>query len=331
MDARLFFAGTLAASLSLFAAPAEDARGIIALVNGRAITYRYFIKRVSLAETVPLAQRTAALREQYEAMIDEQVLLDLAKREDLKVSESEIDERVREEIQWQRSKNRVNIADEEDYYRAIQERDGLHREEWREEIRNELLIRKLYQSKVFRVQIFSAEEERAHYRNHPKEFLKGGEILFRRISIPRDLEGRESVLAEIEAQIAAGTPFATLVARYSFGGGASDGGLARAVYGLPEDQRPEGTDDILPMRIESLNQPLREALEKLKPGETSGRIDLRTSTLIVRVEKSVKPVRLTFEEALPEIRKALRIQYWEERRKEFVKRAREKADVKMFF
>ncbi|MBN1418361.1 MAG: peptidyl-prolyl cis-trans isomerase [Planctomycetes bacterium] len=318
----------LLVSIALLVSPADDSGGIIALVNGKAITYRYFQKRATpIIETVPLGQRDAVLRQQYEDMIDEHVLLDLAKQDDLKVSESEIDERVRDEIQIQRNKHRVNIADEEDYYRAIQERHGLTREEWREETRNQLLIEKLYRAKVFRQQIFSAEEMRAFYRNHPKEFLKGGEILFRRISIPRDLEGREGILKEIEAQIAAGTPFATLVARYSFGAGAGDGGVWRAVYGLPED-RPLNPEDVA---FESLTPALREALETLKPGETSGRIELSTVTMIVRVEKSEKPVRLSFEEALPAIKGFLRRIYWEERRKEFVREARAQADVKTFF
>ncbi len=168
-----------------------------------------------------LAAKTEEARQNItEQLIDEKLLLSEAKRQNIEVTEGEVDERVDE------TKKRFDSIG--DFDAALAEQD-LTLSELRQRYKEQLMTKKLIDSRIGSKINITPIEVANYYKKHADEFVQPEEIKLRNILIrlKEDVPVTErlALAKDILRRIHDGGDFAALAIGYSEGPGASDGGL----------------------------------------------------------------------------------------------------------
>lgn len=233
-----------------------DADRIVAIVNSEAITLFELRSRQALVErqlrgqNVELPSREVLEKQLLERMIVDRTQMQFAKESGMQVSDTELDAALRRVAE----SNRMDVAT----FRQALERDGIAWPKFREEIRQEMTIARLREREVDNRLTISESEidnylEKADQPGANEEIVQVAHIIVR---VPeqanaQQLERYRGRAEQAVDQLRKGEDFGRVAAAFS---DAPDG-LAGGVM------EPRAVD-----RLPSL---YADAVQKLKPGETS--------------------------------------------------------------
>ncbi|MFH1033157.1 MAG: SurA N-terminal domain-containing protein [Pseudomonadota bacterium] len=253
-----------ALALALCAAPARGEENRVAAVVGDEVITSLDVDKIynlleaqvaSAAAERPgeqLPSKTQLRRMALERLIEDKIFDQEVKRANLTVAPPEIEHYI------DRIKTANQISDED--FVAQLSRRGLTPDEYRQDLKRELLKHKLVERNVKSRVVISDKEVDEYYRGHQQGHSEtpGGEVRLRALFLnapdnatPAAQEAVRKQAEDLRKKAAAGEDFAELARRYSQGPGASQGGELGQVS--------EG--DLLPE--------MHQALSRLKPGQIS--------------------------------------------------------------
>ncbi len=301
------------------AAPALSAQEvveeIVAVVNDEVITLSEFRAQYQLAQSalraqVPQDQQAQAeeqLRKEYlETMITEMLLLQKAKELGLNVQEQ-----LKAAIEKIKQDN--NIASDADLRRAI-EQQGVPYETWLHQYEEGMMRQAVLYTEVQRSIALGDAEVVQYYKKNPAEFTVPTEFKLNAIYFAgegRTAEAAESLKAAVDAKLKAGTAFAEAAAE------------------LSDPPMKEAKGELGTFKAGELEPALETAVDKLKPGETSGWVNSKNGwyllQLVERKDSHLRP----FEEARSEVEQKIFGQKASVKEQAFLKDLRAKSFVKI--
>ncbi len=252
----------------------------------------------------PLGRESKALqRQMLESLIDRKLALAEAKKRGISLSDREMDQALEE------FKKRNDIPDDAALTKALSQA-GMTLKELKQQISDQMIQERMVQVAVGAKTMVSDADVRRVYEESTKE--GGNQVHLKMIQVPFPPEAttaqKEELRRKVEAilkEIQEGQPFSETARKYSV----SVGDLGFIPLG-----------DLAPQLI--------EYLKRLRPGEVAPVQSPEGFQLIQLVARRSGPPR-SFEEAAPEIRRALMRQEGGKRFSEWVKTLREKAFIKI--
>jgi peptidyl-prolyl cis-trans isomerase C len=298
--------------VSPFPDPPPD---VVARVNDQPISGRFLhgiVQQTMTARQLGPEQKSRVYRETLESLIDRELLFEEALARRVK-----IDDHAAEQAY---DKARAQAPDEAEW-KASLARQGLTAESYRAEIRVVLAVRALAQQEQERVakEGISDKEARAYFDAHPEEFKRGEAVIVRQILLkaPQDAPAatREAQRKKIEGlleRVRRGEDFAKLARQNS-----EDPSSAAAGGKLPE------------ILHGSVPPSFEAAAFALKEGEVSGVVETPFGFHLIRLDQRVASRPLTFEEALPGLKRFLLDRRRTEAMQKLVKDLRAKARIEV--
>jgi len=264
---------------------------IIARVNNEIITQRTYEQeqaklREQLAEQYSGAELEAQFKEQSKNLlrdlIDQSLMVQKAKDDDINVETDVV-----KQLDDIRKKN--NLATLEDLETEV-EKQGLNYEDFKDQIRRNLLMREVISREVgSRIQL-SRDDARKFYEAHKKEFESPGMIRLGQILVStekRKPEEAEKRANDAYAELKAGQRFAEIAKKYSDGPGAEEGG------------------EVGFMKEGSLAPDIAAVVAKLDRNEFSSPIQIKYGYIILKVLERYSPGIPKFEEVEPRVNEVL--------------------------
>lgn len=312
-------AGLALAGLVAAAAPALSAQEvveeIVAVVNDDVITLsefraQYEMAQAALRAQVPQDQQARAeeqLRKEYlNTMITELLLLQKAKAMGLNVQEQ-----LKAAIEKIKQDN--NIASDADLRRAI-EQQGLPYETWLRQYEDGMMRQAVLYTEVQRSIALGDSEVVQYYKKNPAEFTVPTEFKLNAIYFAgegRTAEETEALKAAVDAKLKAGAAFAAAAAE------------------LSDAPMKEAKGELGTFKTGELEPALETAVDKLKPGETSGWVNSKNGWYLLQlVEKKDSHLR-SFDEARGEVEQKIFGQKAAVKEEAYLKDLRAKSFVKI--
>ncbi len=299
--------------------------GIAAIVGQEVITYAQLdrrveqyiapqIKRRSVSPGVIEGARPHLRRQIIDNMIEQSLLLQEARRLKVQMTEEQLDEEINNRIRRLREQGE-NIRDSEEFYRLLLENESVTREEYRHEIRNEMMATAVLWYRAWPPREFIGPRElREFYRANLHEFQTPSELTFRMILVRRgDPVQTVQILDAIDKGIEDGVDFADLAHKFS-DSKADQGGLWVKKYDQFEGWLP----------------PLPDHLRQMKVGEIRKRILTQKGWCYLKMERIEVGQARSFEEAQSEIRTFILRRRREQDRRAYVQTLRERSIVQIF-
>jgi parvulin-like peptidyl-prolyl cis-trans isomerase-like protein len=280
---------------------------IAARINNEIITWKdvkEILKEIKPAD-LTLELKKAKLRE----LAEERMFLQAAKKNNLNVTEQELDEAQRRDIKM--------YGSEDEFERVIRIKFGT-KTAYREDKRRQILIYKLYRHLLqqswtnpgkdtpgLMLDFVAPEKIREYYSQHPEQFQAIERISFMRIglqvTLDRDEETKQRLAESVTRKLDEGAEFAMLAFFYS--------DIRRA-----KDFRDMGVSRKDCEQFYSA-ETIKYLFDVMKEGETSPIIKDGRSFNIFKMEQKINQKAETFEEAQGKIRSMMENQYREENRK----------------
>lgn len=312
-------AGLVLAGLVAAAAPAlraqEVVEEIVAVVNDDVITLsefrgQYEMAKAALRAQVPQDQQAQAeeqLRKEYlNTMITELLLLQKAKALGLNVQEQ-----LKASIEKIKQDN--NIASDADLRRAI-EQQGLPYETWLNQYEEGMMRQAVLYTEVQRSIALGDSEVVQYYKKNPAEFTVPTEFKLNAIYFAgegRTAEETDALKAAVDAKLKAGAAFADAAAE------------------LSDAPMKEAKGELGTFKAGELEPALETAVDKLKPGETSGWVNSKNGWYLLQlVEKKDSHLR-PFDEARGEVEQKIFGQKAAVKEEAYLKDLREKSFIKI--
>jgi peptidyl-prolyl cis-trans isomerase SurA len=245
-----------------------------------------------------------------ERLIDDKIFEKEVKRQKLSVSKGELDHYIDRIM-------RANKIGEDDFVASLS-RQGLTPEEYRANLRREILKQKLINQAVKKQIVVTDSEVDDYFKEHREQFKNIAEVKFRAIFLTVDPKAGlntgnvvrqkgENLLQKIKE----GADFGELAKQYSQGPGAAQGGL------------------LGPLKAADLLPSMRQALAELKPGAVSPVMQIPQGFVIMKLVDRAGGGDLPLDAVREQIRKKLEAQNTEKRFREWMKELREETYVKI--
>ncbi|MBU0986289.1 MAG: SurA N-terminal domain-containing protein [Proteobacteria bacterium] len=306
-------------SLIVRPAVAEVIDRVVAVVNDDIITLFELNRKLQ-----PYAERVKALgyfpereremlhkvrEEMLDQLIDSKIKEQEIKRVKIKVGEEEIDntiERVKE----------ANFYTDEDL-RAALTREGGDMQEYREQIKEQLLRSKLVNLEIKSKIVITQEDIKAYYDNHLEKY--GGEKKYHlrniimSVSPFADKDKKQKIktnMEEVLEKLNEGEPFETMVSLYS------------------ESPLAAKDGDLGWFALDQLSPRLREAIKGFKPGDYTPVIETDQGYQIFLVEDILQPQGKSLEEVTPEIEGILFVENVNKKFQSWLEELRKRANIK---
>ena len=261
-----------------FCTMADEVDGIVAQVGDTAILRSEVMRRMR-----PFGQ---TVNEDYDGLlrqiIEEKLILKAASLAKMTMQEWVVDNRVREITEKAFGGDRNKLIE------ALAA-EKLPYSDFRQRIREDLIVTAMRWNVIDKYVNPSPAQMRKEYQEHPERYRTQAMTTVSVILL-REGDDREAVEEALKTE-----DFATVARRYSADTHARDGGLWK-------DIRPE----------EVFLKEVCDEIAKLKPGETSGWIDLSGWAFLVRKESDTEAVERSFAEAYDDVEMNCRIQRSEE-------------------
>jgi peptidyl-prolyl cis-trans isomerase SurA len=238
-------------------------------------------------------------------MIERQLVLTYFKTLTNKVNESILNQIVMDEIHAQNT-DRVQLTKD-------LQRQGLTFEDYRQRVKDGLIYRELIHENVPEP-IISPQKVENFYQSHHDDYKVADQVKLRMIVLKKtdDADEVRKRGEEIVSQLKAGASFAEMATVNSEGSQRKEGGET-------------GWEDFA-----ELNETLRNAVNKLKPGEYSGVVETPESFYLLMLEDRhpahVKPLG----EVRDEVERTLKTQEMERLRRKWIDRLRAKTYIGTF-
>lgn len=331
----LKFSGTIALALGavLFLAPAraraqtqgEMIEDVVARVNDRIITLSDYQKAMeALPQEVQQdcqQQQPPCTPDQQQAevadkkknllrdMIDQQLLIERGKDMGIDV-ETDLVKRL-DDVRKQDS-----FATMDDFQKAV-EQSGLAWEDYKSQMRNELLTRKVIQQEVGDRVNIGNEEVQKYYDAHKNQFVRPEEVDLSEIFLKTEGKTPDQIAAiqkqanELRARIVNGEDFAALAKRYTEGPAKDDGGE------LGEYQRGQ------------LAKQLEDAVFKLDKSGVTDVIQTQTGFIILKVNAHYDAGLQPLDKVETEITNRLYAQKMEPALRDYLQQLREESYIRI--
>ena len=294
-------------------AGAKIVERIIARVNNEIITQRTYDQekeklRQQLAQEYSGAELEAQFREQSKDLlrdlIDQSLMVQKAKDLDINVETDVV-----KQLDDIRKKN--NLATLEDLETEVG-KQGLNYEDFKDQIRRNLLMREVIGREVgSRIQL-SREDARKYYDAHKNEFKSPGMVRLGQILIStekRKPEEAEKRANEALAELKAGQRFAEVAKKYSEGPSAEQGG------------------DVGFMKEGTLAPDIAAAVAKLDVNEFTNPIQTRYGFIILKVLERYSSGIPKFEEVEQRVNEVLYDQAMQPRLREYMSQLRKESYI----
>ena len=331
----LKFSGTIALALGavLFLAPAraraqtqgEMIEDVVARVNDRIITLSDYQKAMeALPQEVQQdcqQQQPPCTPDQQQAevadkkknllrdMIDQQLLIERGKDMGIDV-ETDLVKRL-DDVRKQDS-----FSTMDDFQKAV-EQSGLAWEDYKSQMRNELLTRKVIQQEVGDRVNIGNEEVQKYYDAHKNQFVRPEEVDLSEIFLKTEGKTPDQIAAiqkqanELRARVVSGEDFAALAKRYTEGPAKDDGGE------LGEYQRGQ------------LAKQLEDAVFKLDKSGVTDVIQTQTGFIILKVNAHYDAGLQPLDKVETEITNRLYAQKMEPALREYLQQLREESYIRI--
>jgi parvulin-like peptidyl-prolyl isomerase len=244
---------------------------------------------VSSRESTCLAVKKQIL----EQMIDEAILLKLAEKRGLEVSQKDLEEAEKDVLEDYEGSN--------DMLRQLSH----YPEAWRSSLREQLMVQGLFRETLQRIRVDS-EDIAAYYQNHRELFVRPREVRVRQIVVAR---GDEAL--EILKRLNENEDFATLAETYSLSPEAEEGG------------------DLGFLRPGQMPPELEDVVFSLEVGKVSDVISSPYGFHILRVEERQEPRELALWELESRIRRRLLLDTIDGAYQRWLKEKREEAQIEI--
>jgi len=286
---------------------------IIARVNNEIITQRMFERekqklRAQLAQDYSGPELEAQIREQSKNLlrdlIDQALMVQKAKDLDINV-ETDIVKRLDE------LRKQYNMAGLEDFEKEV-EKQGVLWEDFKDQIRRQLLMREVIGRQVGSRIVLSREEARKYYDEHKNEFESPGLVHLAQVLISnekRKPEEAEKRAKDALAEIKAGTRFSDVAKKYSDGPNADQGG------------------DIGFLKMGTMAPAISAAIAKLDVNETTDLIEVKSGYVILKVLERFSPGIPGFEEVEQRVNEVLYNQKMQPKMREFLVELRKESYI----
>lgn len=302
MTKKTVFHSLLAISLLLAALGQAQAAQvldrIVAVVNGEIITFVDLQQQILLvAGQMPPAEEAARIAPQVlDGMIDDIIVRQEAVRLKVEVTDSEVDNEVRQF----KARHRMT---EEDFERSLR-LQGLTAEQFKERSRQDIIKHKIINYMVRRKVVVTQEEIDA-YKERNRAELSTERTLDLQILAVMDSDQAEELRTKIDA---GEMSFAEAVERYSVGPRADEGVMAD-------------------VRWRDLAEPWREALRDLGQGDMSRPVLIQDRWVVLKLLERKDEARKEQGTVDEEVREAIMRPKLEERFKEYMSGLRAKAVI----
>jgi len=271
---------------------------IVAVVNGEIITFQDLQQRVRMVtgQTSDPAAVGEAMPQILESMIDDIILRQEAQRLKIEVSDSEVENEIRQ------FKARRRLSDDE-FERSLR-LQGLTQEQFKEQSRQDIVKHKMLGYMVRRKVVVTQEEIDAYIEKNRAE-LTTERTVDMQLIISVDADRAEALYDELNG---GGISFDEAVERYSVGPKVNNGVM---------------TD----VRWREMDEPWRDALRELNAGEMSKPFMIQDKWVILKLldrRDGAKQEQAAVED---EVREAIMRPKLEERFKEYMSGLRAKAII----
>jgi len=297
-------AGVMGAAL----ASARIVERIIARVNNEIITQHQYDDeqaklRESLAQQYSGPELDAQVREQgknlLRDLIDQSLMVQKAKDLDINVETDVV-----KELDGIRKRN--NLGTLEDLETEV-EKTGQNYEDFKDQIRRNLLMREVIEREVgSRIQV-SREDSRKFYEAHKEEFKSPGMVRLGQILVSTDKRKPEEAQKRADdalAELKAGQKFSEVAKKYSDGSSAEQGG------------------DVGMMKEATLAPDIAAVVSKLDVNEFSNPIQTKYGYIILKVIERFSPGVPKFEEVEQRVDETLYNQKMEPRLRDYLTQLR---------
>jgi len=299
--------------------------GIVAIVNQDVITRGELDRRVTIhmeelskRGSVPLTDlermRPRIERAMLDWLIEQALLLQEAKKNGITTSEAEIDVDIKRRIEKEFPQEGLQVQDAEELYKFLKETYNYSREEYRGQVRNEILINRLLWTKYFLPSFVTPGEVREYYHSHTEQFETDSEYSFYMITV----DNSDNALLTLEA----------------LNGRLKKEPFVEVARAFAAEKGDKGDDVILwkkkTAELKEWKQPLPDVILRMKGGETQGPIRTANGFRYLHMVEVKAGNRKSFEEAEALIQKAIRQEYNEREKNRLVTRLKREAHLQDF-
>ena len=275
--------------LATLAGAAELVDRVVAVVNDDVILLNEleaailpYVERLSKAGYPPEKERQLRfkIREDILSQLIDRTLTDQeVRRLGLSVEAAEIDSAI------ERVKQANFLTDET--LREAMASQGYTLEEYRENVRQQILRSKLVNREIKARTVITAEDARAYYESHPEAFGGQSSYHLRNILLLRDTADLAARQAQILEALAGGMGFADAARRYSQAAQAADGG------------------DLGQFPLDRLSPQIRDAIQSLSQGQHTGWLDTEQGSQLFYIDRIVQAEGKSFEMVKAQIEETL--------------------------
>jgi peptidyl-prolyl cis-trans isomerase SurA len=287
----------------------------------------------------PGAQRAAAesqiFKELLAKMIDEELERQAAEREKITVTSDEVDRGVRDLAAQLGEKTVADLLHREQL-------DGLTEQEYRDELRRQLLERKMLQPRIVEPPPITEEdlkgmfertlrEERERREYYPRWIVLrvpswSARFLARLAGSSRDaLSERQDLARRIVERVRAGEEFGDLARQYS------DDGATRQLGGDLEIRAPQGAPQVKAGLRQALAPELDAAVQMLEPGQITEPIQVEDAIVIVQLIERQPGRFTTYEAAKQEMWVRLRAEKIDKAKRAWLEEIKSRTHVELRF
>lgn len=283
--------------------------GVAAYVNDKVITVDTVMQELHNGfdlSSIPPAEQANRIRELFpvvrDMLVNRTLILEAYEASGAELPNEVVNERVQAIIADQ-------FGGDEAKLKEALRNSRMTREEWMKKVRENIIVMAMQQLQVDRKIVVSPKKIKEYYAAHAADFAKGAGTHVRSITV--DPAGGVAAAEKALAELKAGKPFAEVAKAYS-----------------SDPQAAQGGDWGFVDPATSFAAPIVEALAKLKPGETSGIIEMGDWRAIVQkvAERAGDPPSLA--EAWPKVEAAVRAELGQTRYNEWVENLRKNAYIK---
>ncbi|HIV09735.1 MAG TPA: peptidyl-prolyl cis-trans isomerase [Candidatus Spyradenecus faecavium] len=283
--------------------------GVAAYVNDKVVTVDAVMQELHNSfdlRQVPPAEQAGRIRALFpvvrDMLVNRTLILEAYEASGAELPNEAVNARVQEIIADQFGGDEAKLKE------TLRE-SRLTRDEWVKKVRENMIVMAMQQLQVDRKIVVSPKKIREYYAAHAADFAEGAGTHVRSITINPEggAKAAEAALAELKA----GKPFAEVAKAHS-----------------ADPQAAQGGDWGFVDPAANFAAPIVEALAKLKPGETSGVVEMGDWRAIVQKvdERAGEPPSLA--EAWPRVEAAVRAELGQVRYNEWVEGLRKNAYIK---
>ncbi|MBN1794430.1 MAG: peptidylprolyl isomerase [Candidatus Omnitrophica bacterium] len=302
--------------LFVSASTAETADEVVAIVNDEVITFRELEQtfapqkeRLSRIYTGDELEKklAEARRRSLEVLIENQLILEKAKKLDVPIGDMELSEKMQSV--------RDKFPSEKVFKERLQE-EGLSLKQLEQRYKERMMIERLVQAAVNARVSVTHTDIFDYYQKHKDTMTKkDAEYTIRHIVVKvaenRTRQEARAVCEDILASCVAGVSFEEMAMEYSDGANKENGGLVRN------------------LKAGSLKKELSDVLATLNPGEVSGVIDTDLGCHLIQLVEVTRPEPAEFKDVEPVIQRMLYKQRYEKRYREWIDELKKDAYIEI--